>query len=117
VGDHVSGLCADVCWRTYVTCDAPLAVTLPAGLADQQAAGLTTAHATTYCGVHELVRIKSGDKVLIQSGTGRAGQAAMAIAPDFGRTPRRIPVPGFWDASLWSLTYEVMCTSPLLASA
>ncbi|MDT5348363.1 MAG: polyketide synthase 5 [Mycobacterium sp.] len=59
VGDHVGGLSADGCWGTYVTCDAHMAVTLPAGLADQRAAGVTTAHATTYCGLHELARIKT----------------------------------------------------------
>ena len=32
VGDHVGGLCADGCWGTFITCDARLAVTLPAGL-------------------------------------------------------------------------------------
>ena len=34
VGDHVGGLCADGCWGTFLTCDARLAVTLPAGLSD-----------------------------------------------------------------------------------
>ena len=34
VGDHVGGLCADGCWGTFITCDARLAVTLPAGLTD-----------------------------------------------------------------------------------
>lgn len=80
VGDHVGGLCADGCWRTYLTCDANLAVTLPAGLTDQQGAAVTTAHATAYYGLHELARIRSGEKVLIHSATGGVGQAAIAIA-------------------------------------
>ena len=80
VGDHVGGLCADGCWGTYLTCDARLAVTLPAGLTDQQAAAVTTAHATAYYGLHELARLRSGDKVLIHSATGGVGQAAVAIA-------------------------------------
>ena len=41
---------------------------------------MTTAHATAYYGLHELARIKSGDKVLIHSATGGVGQAAIAIA-------------------------------------
>ncbi|MGB6764834.1 SDR family NAD(P)-dependent oxidoreductase, partial [Mycobacterium sp.] len=57
-----------------------LAVTLPAGLADAQAAAVTTATATAWYGLHELARINSGDKVLIHSGTGGVGQAAIAIA-------------------------------------
>ena len=43
VGDHVGGLSANGCWGTFVTCDADLAVTLPAGLTDDQAAAVTTA--------------------------------------------------------------------------
>ena len=80
VGDHVGGVCADGCWGTFITCDARLAVTLPAGLADEQAAAVTTAHATAWYGLHELARIKAGDKVLIHSATGGVGQAAIAIA-------------------------------------
>ena len=80
VGDHVGGLCADGCWGTFLTCDARLAVTLPNGLTDGQAAAVTTAHATAYYGLHELARINGGDKVLIHSATGGVGQAAIAIA-------------------------------------
>lgn len=84
VGDHVGGLCADGCWGTFITCDARLAVTLPAGLSDEQAAAVTTAHATAYYGLQELARIKAGDRVLIHSATGGVGQAAIAIARSAG---------------------------------
>ena len=80
VGDHVAGLCADGCWGTFLTCDARLAVTLPAGLSDGCAAALTTAHATAYYGLHDLAHLTAGDKVLIHSATGGVGQAAIAIA-------------------------------------
>lgn len=80
VGDHVGGLCADGCWGTFVTCDARLAVTLPVGLTDAQAAALTIATSTAYYGLNDMARIKAGDKVLIHSATGGVGQAAMAIA-------------------------------------
>ena len=46
VGDHVGGLSPNGCWGTFITCDANLAVTLPAGLTDEQAAAVTTATAT-----------------------------------------------------------------------
>ena len=68
------------CWGTFVTCDARLAVTLPPGLRDDQAAAVTTAHATAWYGLHDLARIISGDRVLIHSATGGVGQAAIAIA-------------------------------------
>src|SRR5262249_12042960 len=80
VGDRVGGLCADGCWGTFVTCDARLAATLPAGLTDPEAAALTIATATAYYGLNDMARIKSADKVLLHSATGGVGQAAMAIA-------------------------------------
>jgi polyketide synthase 5 len=80
VGDHVGGMSPNGCWATFVICDARLATTLPAGLTDAQAAAVTTAHATAWYGLTELARIKAGDKVLIHSGTGGVGQAAIAIA-------------------------------------
>lgn len=80
VGDRVAGLSAEGCWATYVTCDARLAATVPAGLTDAEAAALTIATATAYYGLNDMARIKSGDKVLIHSATGGVGKAAMAIA-------------------------------------
>ncbi len=80
VGDHVGGMSPNGCWATFVTCDARLATTLPEGMTDAQAAAVTTAHATAWYGLSDLARIKAGDKVLIHSGTGGVGQAAIAIA-------------------------------------
>ncbi len=80
VGDHVGGMSPHGCWATFVTCDAHLATTLPEGMTDAQAAAVTTAHATAWYGLTDLARIKAGDKVLIHSGTGGVGQAAIAIA-------------------------------------
>ncbi len=84
VGDHVGGMSPDGCWTTFVTCDARLARTLPPGLTDADAAAVTTAHATAWYGLKELARIKAGDKVLIHSGTGGVGQAAIAICRNAG---------------------------------
>jgi polyketide synthase 5 len=80
VGDHVGGMSPNGCWGTFVTCDADVAVTLPAGLRDDQAAAVSTASATAWYSLHDLARISSGDKVLIHSATGGVGQAAIAIA-------------------------------------
>lgn len=80
VGDRVGGFSKDGCWRTFLTCDAGLVVTLPPGLADEQAAATSTAHATAWYGLHDLAGIKAGDRVLIHSATGGVGQAAIAIA-------------------------------------
>ena len=80
MGDRVGGISPNGCWGTFVTCDADLAATLPDGLTEQQAAAVTTAHATAWYGLQELARIGRRDKVLIHSATGGVGQAAIAIA-------------------------------------
>ncbi|WP_179473477.1 sulfolipid-1 biosynthesis phthioceranic/hydroxyphthioceranic acid synthase [Mycolicibacterium vinylchloridicum] len=80
VGDHVGGMSPNGCWGTFVTCDADVAVTLPSGLRDDQAAAVSTASATAWHSLHDLAKISSGDKVLIHSATGGVGQAAIAIA-------------------------------------
>ena len=80
VGDHVGGMSPNGCWGTFLPCPADLAVTVPAGLRDDQAAAVSTAAATAWYGLHDLARIHAGDKVLIHSATGGVGQAAIAIA-------------------------------------
>ncbi len=80
IGDRVGGMSPNGCWATFVTCDARLAVTLPDSLTDAQAAAVTTAHAAAWHGLHDLARVKSGDRVLIHSATGGVGQAAVGIA-------------------------------------
>jgi polyketide synthase 5 len=80
VGDRVGGLSGDSCWGSFITCDARLAVTLPAGLSGDHAAAVPTAHVTAYLGLNELARIRAGEKVLIHSATGGVGLAAIAIA-------------------------------------
>ena len=79
VGDHVGGMSPNGCWATFVTCDARLATTLPEGMTDAQAAAVTTAHATAWYALNDLARITASDRVLIHSGTGGVGQAAIAI--------------------------------------
>ncbi|AGL26666.1 polyketide beta-ketoacyl synthase pks4 [Mycobacterium tuberculosis CAS/NITR204] len=80
IGDHVGGMSANGCWSTFVRCDARLAVTLPPELPVAAAAAVPTASATAWYALHHLARICSDDKVLIHSGTGGVGQAAIAIA-------------------------------------
>lgn len=82
LGDRVGGFAgyARGCWGTFVTCDTRLAATLPPGLTAEQAAAVSTAYGTAWYGLHDLARIKSGDRVLIHSATGGVGQAAIVIA-------------------------------------
>ncbi len=80
VGDQVAGISTSGAWATYITSDANLAVTLPPALSASQAAAVPSAHATAWYSLHNLARISAKDKVLIHSGTGGVGQAAIAIA-------------------------------------
>ena len=80
VGDRVGGFSRNGCWATFVTCDARVAVSLPAGLTDRQAVAVSTGHATACYGLHDQARISAGERVLIHSATGGVGQAAVAIA-------------------------------------
>ncbi|MCW1959068.1 MAG: polyketide synthase dehydratase domain-containing protein, partial [Mycobacterium sp.] len=84
VGDHVGGMSPNGCWATFVLCDARHAVTLPAAVPVEEAAAIPTASATAWYGLHDLARISPEDKVLIHSGTGGVGQAAIAIARAVG---------------------------------
>ncbi len=80
VGDRVGGLGDVGAWASFLTCDARLAVHLPAGLSDVHAAAVSTAYATAYHCLHEVAHLRAGEKVLIHSATGGVGQAAIAIA-------------------------------------
>ncbi|OBH80429.1 polyketide synthase [Mycobacterium scrofulaceum] len=82
VGDRVGGFSgfANGSWGTFVTCDARLVAGLPPGLDAVAAAAAATAYGTAWYGLYELAGISAGDKVLIHSGTGGVGQAAIAIA-------------------------------------
>ncbi|KAA0101254.1 SDR family NAD(P)-dependent oxidoreductase [Mycolicibacterium sp. P1-18] len=84
IGDRVAGISATGAWCTFVTCDANLAVRIPAELPDATAAAVPSAHATAWYSLHNLARITAGDKVLIHSATGGVGQAAVAIAQAAG---------------------------------
>ncbi|MBO0678428.1 type I polyketide synthase [Mycolicibacterium sp. S2-37] len=80
VGDRVAGMSPHGCWSTHVRCDARLAVTVPPEMPMDKAAAIPTAHATAWYALHDLAHVTAGDKVLIHSGTGGVGQAAIAVA-------------------------------------
>ncbi|WP_241011130.1 sulfolipid-1 biosynthesis phthioceranic/hydroxyphthioceranic acid synthase [Mycobacterium camsae] len=84
IGDRVGGISPNGCWASFVTCDAVLAAPLPPELSWGDAAAISTASATAWYGLHDLARVRAGDKVLIHSATGGVGQAAIAIARAVG---------------------------------
>ena len=60
-GDQLVGFSQSRLLATFVTCDARPAVTLPPGLADDQAAAVSTAHAIAWYGLHDS-QITAGDR-------------------------------------------------------
>lgn len=84
VGDRVGGMSPRGCWATFVNSDARLAITLPPEISLEEAAAIPTASATAWYSLHDLARISPEDKVLIHSGTGGVGQAAIAMARAVG---------------------------------
>ncbi len=80
VGDRVGAAATGGCWANFATTHASVAVKLPENLTFDQAAASAGAHMTAWHGLHDLARIRAGDKVLIHSATGGVGQAAIAIA-------------------------------------
>ncbi len=84
VGDRVGGMSRNGCWGTFVVADARHAVTLPPEMTLEDAAAVPTASVTAWYSLHDLARISPTDKVLIHSGTGGVGQAAIAIARSVG---------------------------------
>ena len=82
VGDRVGGFSgyANGSWRTFVTCNARLVTALPDSMTVEHAAAVAAGYGTAWYGLHDLARLSAEDKVLIHSGTGGVGQAAIAIA-------------------------------------
>ncbi|MFF0146713.1 sulfolipid-1 biosynthesis phthioceranic/hydroxyphthioceranic acid synthase [Amycolatopsis sulphurea] len=85
VGERVGGYApSGGTWGTFLICDAKMAIPVPGGLTMEAAAAVPVAYATAWHSLHDLVRIASGDRVLIHSATGGVGQAALAVARHAG---------------------------------
>jgi NADPH:quinone reductase-like Zn-dependent oxidoreductase len=78
-----------VCWypgslATHVQVDANYCVKLPDGLPLVEAVTLLTGHATMIRGLKELCTLEHGESILIHSGAGAEGIAAIQIARIIG---------------------------------
>ncbi len=85
VGDAVLALAMDGI-GSYVTTPACLVAAKPTQLSFDAAAALPIAYLTAYYGLHEQARLRRGERVLIHSGAGGVGLAAVQVARWLGAT-------------------------------
>lgn len=85
VGDAVFGL-AQGAFSTYVTTSASFVARKPVSISFEQAATLPITFLTAVYGLHRLATLSSSDRVLIHSGAGGVGQAAIQLAQRAGAT-------------------------------
>lgn len=91
-GDGVSGLeigqdvmaIANPCFGSYATTDARLAVEKPGHLSFEEGATLPLASLTAHYALHQIGRLKGGERVLIHSAAGGVGLAAVRMARRLG---------------------------------
>ncbi|WP_320068416.1 type I polyketide synthase [Micromonospora sp. RTGN7] len=70
---------------------------IPAGWSFTQAASVPVVFLTAFYALRDLAGLRSGESVLIHSGAGGVGMAAIQIARHFGSTVYATASPGKWD--------------------
>ncbi|SQD99868.1 MULTISPECIES: type I polyketide synthase [unclassified Parafrankia] len=65
---------------SFLTIDADLTMPVPAGLDPATAAGIPTGFLTAWYALRDVAQLRAGERVLIHSGTGGTGLAAIAVA-------------------------------------
>ncbi|WP_228059913.1 type I polyketide synthase, partial [Plectonema radiosum] len=83
IGDIVIAI-ANNSFSEYVTVNALMVTIKPHNLTIEAAATIGVSFVTAYYSLHHLAKISPGDKVLIHSGAGGVGQAAIQIAQQAG---------------------------------
>ena len=82
-GERVFGM-ARGSLRRDLTLAAGRLYRVPDGLTDAQAAAIPSVYLTAYYALHHLARLSAGERVLIHSGAGGVGVAAIALAKRLG---------------------------------
>ncbi|MFE0592216.1 beta-ketoacyl synthase N-terminal-like domain-containing protein, partial [Micromonospora echinospora] len=70
---------------------------IPAGWSYTQAASVPLVFLTAYYGLRDLAGLRAGESVLVHSGAGGVGMAAIQLAHHFGATVFATASPGKWD--------------------
>ncbi|HEU5332387.1 MAG TPA: SDR family NAD(P)-dependent oxidoreductase, partial [Actinocrinis sp.] len=95
-GDRVMGLFSGSAGPLAVT-DHRLIARIPDGWTYAQAAGVPVVFLTAYYGLVDLGRLSSGERLLIHSGAGGVGMAAIQLARHLGAEVYATASPGKWD--------------------
>ena len=82
-GDRVC-VCTLDTFRTYVRCNTSCAIKISEHISFEVAAALTATSVTAYYALHVAARLRPGESVLIHSGAGGTGQAAIQVAQAIG---------------------------------
>jgi myxalamid-type polyketide synthase MxaB len=97
VGDEVV-LSRLGCMKKRVTVSSAVAVRKPSSISFAEASGLPAAYVTAHYALHQLAKIRRGDRVLIHAAAGGVGQAAVQLAKLAGAevyataSPRKWPL-------------------------
>ncbi|MEU4770405.1 SDR family NAD(P)-dependent oxidoreductase, partial [Actinosynnema sp. NPDC023794] len=97
VGDRVLGL-ASGAFGPRAVADERLLAPVPDGWSFEQAAAVPVAFLTAWHGLVDLGRVRPGDRVLIHSGAGGVGTAAIQLARHLGAEVFATASPRKWDA-------------------
>jgi NADPH:quinone reductase-like Zn-dependent oxidoreductase len=92
VGDACSGIhpgdrvvvCYPDCYKSYLRVDRKAVVEIPDCLSFLEAAALPINYTTAWHSLQEIARVQPGESVLIHSGAGGTGQAAIQVAQYLG---------------------------------
>ena len=79
-GNQVCGLTLNGAYKTWVRTDASMLMRMPSDFSFAAAAAIPLAYTTAYYSLINLANLQPGESVLIHSGSGGVGQAAINIA-------------------------------------
>lgn len=85
------------CLRSDLVVNASRVIRKPSNLSYVQAACIPTVYLTAYYALHNLAKIKRGERVLIHAAAGGVGQVAVQIAQAVGAAVYATASPGKWE--------------------
>jgi acyl transferase domain-containing protein/NADPH:quinone reductase-like Zn-dependent oxidoreductase/NAD(P)-dependent dehydrogenase (short-subunit alcohol dehydrogenase family)/acyl carrier protein len=96
VGEPVMALVSGGIGR-FVSVDARMAARVPAGLSIEQAATVPAVFLTAWYALHDLAKLKRGERLLVHAAAGGVGMAALQVARWIGADLFATASPSKWD--------------------